>query len=72
VKRFHAQRLWLMIFSSSLFLFAQIAALNISNPLHLWIVTTLTGLGYGSLVDVTPTITSDASASAGCRLTGAP
>jgi MFS family permease len=60
VKRFHAQRLWLIIFSSSLFLFAQIAALNISNPLHLWIVATLTGLGYGFLIGVTPTLTSDA------------
>jgi MFS family permease len=60
VKRFDAQRLWLIIFSSSLFLFAQIAALNISNPVHLWMVSTLTGLGYGFLFGVTPTIVSEA------------
>jgi len=60
VKRFHSQRLWLIIFSSSLFLFAQIAALNIANPLHLWMVSALTGLGYGFLFGVTPTIVSEA------------
>jgi MFS family permease len=43
-----------------LFFIGQIAALNISNPYSLWIVSTLTGLGYGFLFGVCPTIVSEA------------
>ncbi|KAI5843277.1 major facilitator superfamily domain-containing protein [Tricharina praecox] len=60
IRKFGTQRLWLIIFSSLLFFIAQLAALNISNPVHLWAVSTLTGLGYGFLFGVMPTIVSEA------------
>jgi MFS family permease len=49
----------LVIFSSVLFFIGQIAALNISNPYYLWMVSTLNGLGYGFLFGVCPTIVSE-------------
>lgn len=60
VKKFHIQRLWLTVFSSVLFFLGQLAALNISNPYYLWIVSSLNGLGYGFLFGVSPTIVSEA------------
>ena len=43
-------RLWLVVASSCVFFVGQVAALAITNPYDLWLVSMLNGLGYGMLV----------------------
>jgi hypothetical protein len=59
VKRLHKSRFWCLVVSSTIFTFAQIAALRISNPHYLWIVSGLSGLGYGALFGVYPALVAD-------------
>ncbi|KAI5781250.1 major facilitator superfamily domain-containing protein [Geopyxis carbonaria] len=58
-KRHRTPRMWMLILSSAVFIIAQLFALTISNPLNLWLVSALTGLAYGMLFGVSPTIVSE-------------
>jgi MFS family permease len=60
VKKLHTSRFWCLVASSSIFAGAQIAALNISNPHLLVLVSALTGLAYGALFGVAPSLVADA------------
>jgi MFS family permease len=59
VKHLHASRIWCLVVACLVFLVAQICALNITNPLHLYFVSTLSGLGYGFLFGVFPSIVAE-------------
>lgn len=55
-KKYGLQRLWLTVASAVIFCLAQIFALAVENPNWLWLVSSLSGLGYGVLFGVFPTI----------------
>ncbi|KAH7327871.1 major facilitator superfamily domain-containing protein [Stachybotrys elegans] len=59
VKNLRASRVWCLVAACIIFLVAQIAALNTSNPNWLFIVSSLTGLGYGFLFGVSPSIVAE-------------
>jgi MFS family permease len=59
VKRLHASRIWCLVVACLVFLVAQVCALNITNPKHLYFVSTLSGLGYGFLFGVFPSIVAE-------------
>lgn len=59
VKKLHHSRFWCIVASSSIFTLAQLAALSISNPHRLWLVSGLSGLGYGALFGVYPALVAD-------------
>ncbi|PGH18344.1 hypothetical protein AJ80_04522 [Polytolypa hystricis UAMH7299] len=56
VKKLHMSRLWCIFTSSVIFCIAQLAASQISNPHHLIAVSGITGLAYGFLFGVFPSI----------------
>ncbi|KAF2136765.1 uncharacterized protein K452DRAFT_236919 [Aplosporella prunicola CBS 121167] len=60
VKNLNMSRFWCLVTSASVFTLAQFTAINIENPTHLWIVSTLTGLAYGALFGVFPAVVADA------------
>jgi len=60
VKRMHRSRFWCLVASSSIFALAQFAALAVSNPYWLWLVSSISGLGYGALFGVYPALVVDA------------
>jgi hypothetical protein len=60
VKRLHVSRFWCIVTSSSIFGLAQFAALSVSDPNFLWLVSGLSGLGYGALFGVYPALVADA------------
>jgi len=60
IKRLHASRIWCLTTSASLFALAQLLALVITNPNYLFLVSSITGLAYGALFGVFPSITADA------------
>ncbi|KAI9769811.1 MAG: hypothetical protein M1840_003805 [Geoglossum simile] len=60
VKKLGMSRFWCLVASSSVFSIGQICAMNIENPHHLWAVSGLTGLAYGFLFGVFPTMVSEA------------
>ncbi|KAI9793801.1 MAG: hypothetical protein M1833_000524 [Piccolia ochrophora] len=60
VKVLHLSRYWCIVVSSSIFAIAQICAIRIENPHFLWAVSGLTGLAYGVLFGVYPTLVSEA------------
>ncbi|KAF2199428.1 MFS general substrate transporter [Delitschia confertaspora ATCC 74209] len=60
VKKLHMSRFWCAAASSTIFLVAQICAIRIENPNHLWAVSGLSGLAYGVLFGVFPTLVADA------------
>jgi Na+/melibiose symporter-like transporter len=60
VKRLRASRIWCLTTSASIFAVAQLLALVIRNPNFLFLVSGLTGLAYGALFGVFPSITADA------------
>lgn len=49
-------RLWCLVISSALFCVTQFAGTQISNPHHLVVVSCLSGLGYGFLFGVYPSL----------------
>lgn len=53
-------RFWCLVVSALIFTLAQFAAMKVENPTHLWVVSGLTGLGYGALFGVFPSIVADA------------
>ncbi|RPA82074.1 MFS general substrate transporter [Ascobolus immersus RN42] len=60
IKKNHGlQRIWLLVAAASLFILAQTIALNVENPYYLWMVSSCTGLAYGLLFGVFPTIVSE-------------
>lgn len=60
VKRLQASRFWCLVVSACVFTLAQVLALNISNPNFLFLVSSLTGIGYGALFGCFPALTADA------------
>ena len=60
VKKLHTSRFWCLVASGSIFMCAQIAALNVENPHFLIFVSGLTGLAYGVLFGVSPSVVADA------------
>ncbi|QDS70604.1 hypothetical protein FKW77_000345 [Venturia effusa] len=60
VKQMKMSRFWCLVCSSLIFILAQVAGLNISNPNFLWAVSGLSGLGYGALFGVYPALVVDA------------
>lgn len=59
VKKLHSSRYWSIVASSSIFVIAQIAGLTVENPNYLFLLSTLTGLGYGALFGVYPALVAD-------------
>jgi hypothetical protein len=60
VKRLNHSRFWCAAISATIFSFAQLSAIRISNPNYLWAVSGLTGLAYGVLFGVFPALVVDA------------
>ncbi len=56
----HASRVWCLVVASVIFCIAQVCALNITNPHLLGFVSGFSGLGYGFLFGVFPSITAEA------------
>jgi hypothetical protein len=65
VKRLHHSRFWCAAIAATIFSLAQVCAIKISNPAHLWAVSGLTGLAYGVLFGVLPALVVDAFGSEG-------
>ncbi|KAF3767586.1 MFS general substrate transporter [Cryphonectria parasitica EP155] len=59
VKVLHASRIWCLFVAGSIFFVAQICAMNIINPHMLGFVSGLSGLGYGFLFGVFPSIVAE-------------
>jgi len=59
VKHLHASRVWCLVLATLIFFLAQICALNIENPNLLGLVSGLSGLGYGFLFGVFPSIVAE-------------
>ncbi|KAI1344568.1 MFS general substrate transporter [Xylariaceae sp. FL0016] len=59
VKVLRASRVWCLVVASTIFALAQICALNILNPHLLGFVSGLSGLGYGFLFGVFPSIVAE-------------
>ena len=60
VKKLHMSRFWCLFFSAVAFCAAQASAVSISNPHLLGIVSGLTGLAYGVLFGVYPSLIAHA------------
>ncbi|KAI0025534.1 MFS general substrate transporter [Xylariomycetidae sp. FL0641] len=59
VKVLRASRVWCLVIASGIFSLAQLCALNIVNPHYLGLVSGLSGLGYGFLFGVFPSIVAE-------------
>ena len=59
VKRLHANRVWCLVIASLIFSAAQFCAISIENPNYLKFVSGLTGLAYGFLFGVFPSIVAE-------------
>lgn len=59
VKRLHASRLWCLIVACVVFFFAQLGALSIENPHLLGSVSGSSGIAYGFLFGVYPSIVAE-------------
>lgn len=59
VKIMHASRVWCLVVASGIFSLAQICALNVTNPHMLGFVSGFSGLGYGFLFGVFPSIVAE-------------
>ncbi|OCK79007.1 MFS general substrate transporter [Lepidopterella palustris CBS 459.81] len=60
VKKLHMSRFWCVAASALIFAFAQVCAIRVENPNHLWAVSGLSGLAYGALFGVFPALVVDA------------
>ncbi|KAK0850349.1 hypothetical protein LTS02_013218 [Friedmanniomyces endolithicus] len=56
----HASRFWTLVASALAFCGAQVVALTLENPNHLFYLSGLTGLAYGALFGVYPALVADA------------
>jgi len=68
VKKLKSSRFWCLVAASSLFVIAQILALSIRDPHYLWLVSSISGLAYGTLFGVCPSLVVDAFGVAGFAL----
>jgi len=59
VKRFHMSRFWCVVVSAAVFSAAQAFAIETENPHSLGLVSGLSGLGYGFLFGVYPTLVAE-------------
>ncbi|KAK4238626.1 major facilitator superfamily domain-containing protein [Achaetomium macrosporum] len=59
VKVLHASRVWCLVIACFVFSVAQLCAINITNPHLLGFVSGLSGLGYGFLFGVFPSIVAE-------------
>lgn len=59
VKVLNASRVWCLVLASLIFGIGQLSALNITNPHFLGFVSGLSGLGYGFLFGVFPSIVAE-------------
>ncbi|CAK7198271.1 hypothetical protein SEUCBS139899_000931 [Sporothrix eucalyptigena] len=59
VKRLHASRVWCLVIAAVIFVGAQLCAINIVDPHFLGLVSGLSGLGYGFLFGVFPSIVAE-------------
>ena len=59
VKVLHTSRLWCLVMAGGIFTIAQTCALSITNPHFLGLVSSLSGLGYGLLFGVFPSIVAE-------------
>ena len=59
VNRLHASRLWCLAVACLVFFLAQVSALLIVNPNLLGLVSGLSGLAYGFLFGVSPSIVAE-------------
>ncbi|TGJ80401.1 hypothetical protein E0Z10_g8367 [Xylaria hypoxylon] len=59
IKILHASRIWCLVIASLIFSLAQVCALNIVNPHLLGFVSGFSGLGYGFLFGVFPSIIAE-------------
>ncbi|KAK0645552.1 major facilitator superfamily domain-containing protein [Cercophora newfieldiana] len=59
VKGLGASRAWCLVIASLVFTVAQLSALNVTNPHFLGFVSSLSGLGYGFLFGVFPSIVAE-------------
>ncbi|KAK4140640.1 major facilitator superfamily domain-containing protein [Dichotomopilus funicola] len=59
VKSLHANRAWCLVVACFVFCIAQVCAINITNPNFLGFVSGLSGLGYGFLFGVFPSIVAE-------------
>ncbi|KAI1425272.1 major facilitator superfamily domain-containing protein [Xylaria sp. FL1777] len=59
IKVLHASRIWCLVIASVIFSLAQICALNVVNPHLLGFVSGFSGLGYGFLFGVFPSIIAE-------------
>jgi MFS family permease len=60
VKSLKASRVWCLAIASVIFCVAQLCALNVTDPHLLGLVSGLSGLGYGFLYGVFPSIVAEA------------
>ncbi|KAH9887817.1 MFS general substrate transporter [Xylariomycetidae sp. FL2044] len=59
VKVLHASRVWCLVLAAGIFSLAQVCALSIVNPHFLGFVSGFSGLGYGFLFGVFPSIVAE-------------
>ncbi|KAI1805229.1 MFS general substrate transporter [Daldinia bambusicola] len=59
VKVLHASRVWCLVIASGIFSLAQVCALSVTNPHLLGFVSGFSGLGYGFLFGVFPSIIAE-------------
>lgn len=64
----NANRLWMIVTSSIIFVLAQTVAMTLENPNYLWLLSGLTGLAYGQLFGVFPALVADAFGTAGMAI----
>lgn len=60
VKTLHLSRFWCIVASSTVFLVTQLLGTQIEHPNYLFVLSSLTGLGYGALFGVYPALVADA------------
>lgn len=63
-----ASRFWTLVASSSIFTLAQMVAMTLDDPNHLWLLSGLTGLAYGQLFGVFPALVADAFGTSGMAI----
>jgi hypothetical protein len=61
----HASRFWMLVASATVFVVAQIIAITLEDPNHLYWLSGCTGIAYGVLFGVYPALVADAFGAAG-------
>jgi MFS family permease len=59
VKKLSATRVWCLVVAGLIFTIAQLSGINVSNPNYLFFVSGLSGLAYGLLFGVFPSIVAE-------------